>query len=124
MNRWNAHATANPMMQCYELYLWQPIVNNANVPGSWFERVIDKEVHHPFMRDDSGGFVPESQYSPHVLLLPEGYAEPLRDALDVALGKPRDDYRARYDEASNALIVERQRVDSVLDAGLKRTASE
>lgn len=49
------------------------------------------------------------------LYLPAPYAEPLRDALDEMLGRPRDDYRARYEEAVNALICERQRVDQFLN---------
>lgn len=39
----------------------------------------------------------------------------LRDALDELLGKPRDDYRAKYEEARDALLTERARVDKVLE---------
>lgn len=48
------------------------------------------------------------------LYLPRDAAEPLRDALDVYLGKPRDDWRSKYEEARDALELERRRVDSLL----------
>lgn len=51
------------------------------------------------------------------LILPWDFAEPLRNALDVALGRPHDDYRSRYEEARDALEFERRRVDQFILSG-------
>lgn len=48
------------------------------------------------------------------LLIPRHFAEPLRNALDAFIGKPQDDWRSRYEEARDALAVERRRVDELL----------
>lgn len=50
------------------------------------------------------------------MTLPEEAAEPLRDALNEFLGKPKDDYRAKYEEARDALQIERDRVNVFLGA--------
>jgi hypothetical protein len=53
---------------------------------------------------------------PEGMLIPGDAIEAIRDALDVYLGKPRDDYRARWEEARDALAIERARVDAFLAA--------
>lgn len=61
--------------------------------------------------------VPIGAMSP-ALYLPRPFAEPLRDALDELLGRPHDDYRARYEETREALAAERARVNLLLDVAL------
>lgn len=62
--------------------------------------------------------------SPEGMVLPQEAAEPLRDALTDFLGKPKDDYRAKYEEARDALAVERARVDAFLAVSTLQTKEE
>lgn len=106
-----AHAAHNPMMQQFELWLWHEGMH-GDVHGSWHRRVIDVTPRRPPLIGDE--FVPDAGLNPPPMWVPEQYAEPLRDALDQALGRPQDDYRARYEEAQAALAIERGRVDALL----------
>lgn len=58
--------------------------------------------------------VPSGQDGPAGLLLSTDAARVLRDALSEFFGPPADDYRSRYEEARDALSVERQRFDALV----------
>lgn len=73
--------------------------------------LIDGEIH-PMLSTDE---ILQPGFSMSPLLLPREFCEPLRDALDEALGRPHDDFRSRYEEAQVALMCERQRIDNYLD---------
>lgn len=61
--------------------------------------------------------VAEGHVGPEALKLPEDAARALHAALSAYFGPAPDDYRARYEEARDALTVERARVDSILSVG-------
>lgn len=58
--------------------------------------------------------VPRSQVGPPPMLLPEFAARALLAALKEHFGDPPNDFKARYEEARDALHVERARVDALL----------
>lgn len=107
--RGNEHARAwrGYAMDSFELVLWESYYD-----GSYALPLIDGEPHRWSGRSED--LLPPGAQAPS-LLVPYGFAEPLRDALDEMLGRPHDDHRARYEEAQIALMCERQRVDNLLD---------
>jgi hypothetical protein len=58
--------------------------------------------------------VREGLVGPAGMALPREAAEALRDALNAFFGEKPNDYRARYEEARDALEHERRRVDAAL----------
>lgn len=58
--------------------------------------------------------VDEGEAGPRSLKLSKDAARALRLALDAHFGDAPNDYRARYEEARDALVVERARVDQLL----------
>ena len=65
-------------------------------------------------RDTMLRSVQPGEVGPEGMYLPGDALVVIRDALDVYLGRPRDDFRARYEEARDALQVERDRVNQLL----------
>ncbi len=63
--------------------------------------------------------VENGHLAPPAMKLPygRGIVEALRTACDEHLGARPDDYRAKYEEARDALTVERARVDHLLGRG-------
>lgn len=90
--------------------LW---LTETYLDGQFVVPVIDGEVH----RRNTDELTPTGAHVPPLLLGVE-YLRPLRDAIDRALGAQPDDWKAKYEEARDALFVERKRVDMIVARGL------
>lgn len=101
-SRWKAQVTPD--------LGWGWSVRIAELHYPTMTEILELRTGQPPLMEDHSTL----EVGPRGIILPYDAAEPLRDALSVALGNRPDDYRAKYEEARDALEVERRRVDDLL----------